>query len=57
MCVQESKKISDGDFIICARTDARGVLGIDETIWWAKLYIDAGADMIFPEGLTSAVEF
>jgi len=27
-----SEMISEGQFIICARTDARGVLGIDETI-------------------------
>lgn len=44
-------------FIVCARTDARGVEGIDATITRAKAYIDAGADMIFPEGLASEAEF
>lgn len=44
-------------FIVCARTDARGVEGIDSTITRAKAYIDAGADMIFPEGLASEAEF
>ncbi len=34
-----------------ARTDARGVEGIDACISRSKAYIDAGADMIFPEGL------
>lgn len=48
---------SAGDFIICARTDARGVDGIESTIERSKKYIDAGADMIFPEGLTSKEEF
>jgi len=48
---------SDGEFIICARTDARSVEGIDSTIERAKKYIDAGADMIFPEGLNSKDEF
>ncbi|CAI2377015.1 unnamed protein product [Moneuplotes crassus] len=48
---------SEGDFIICARTDARSVEGIESTIERAKLYIDAGADMIFPEGLASLEEF
>lgn len=48
---------SNGDFIICARTDAKGVEGIDATISRSKAYIDAGADMIFPEGLTSIEEF
>lgn len=46
-----------GSFIVCARTDARGVEGIDSTITRAKAYIDAGADMIFPEGLASEAEF
>jgi len=48
-----SEFISGGQFIICARTDARGVIGIDETISRSKKYIDAGADMIFPEGLAT----
>ena len=55
--VEASKKISNGSFVICARTDARGVYGIDETIKRSKAYIDAGADMIFPEGLVSEEEF
>ena len=45
------------DFLLIARTDARGVLGIDETIRRANLYLEAGADAIFPEGLRSAEEF
>lgn len=45
------------DFMVIARTDARGVLGIDETIRRANLYVEAGADGIFPEGLRSADEF
>lgn len=46
-----SKKCSDGEFVICARTDARSVEGLDAVIERSKLYIDAGADMIFPEGM------
>jgi methylisocitrate lyase len=57
IAVKASQECSDGEFVICARTDARGVSGIDETIRRAKLYIDAGADMIFPEGLISKEEF
>ncbi len=45
------------DFLLIARTDARGVAGIDETIRRANLYLEAGADAIFPEGLRSAEEF
>jgi methylisocitrate lyase len=48
---------SAGSFIICARTDARGVEGIDAAIARAKAYVQAGADMIFPEGLTCEAEF
>jgi methylisocitrate lyase len=48
---------SGGSFIICARTDAKGVEGLDAAIDRAKAYLDAGADMIFPEGLASEDEF
>ena len=44
-------------FVVCARTDARGVEGIGAVIERSKAYLDAGADMIFPEGLTSEAEF
>jgi methylisocitrate lyase len=45
------------DFIIIARTDARHVTGMDDAIARANLYRQAGADMIFPEGLESEAEF
>jgi methylisocitrate lyase len=45
------------DFIVCARTDARGVEGFDAAVARAKAYLDAGAEMIFPEGLASEQEF
>jgi methylisocitrate lyase len=47
----------DPDFLVIARTDARGVSGLDDAIERAKAYVDAGADAIFPEGLTSEAEF
>lgn len=47
----------DPSFMIIARTDARGVEGIDAAISRAKLYLDHGADAIFPEGLASEDEF
>ena len=55
--VKTSNDISNNQFIICARTDAFSVLGIDETINRSKRYIDAGASMIFPEGLKSIEDF
>lgn len=47
----------DKGFVICARTDARGVEGFEAAVARAKAYVEAGADMIFPEGLTTADEF
>jgi len=52
-----SKDCSDGDFIICARTDAKGVKGFDAAVERAKVYVQSGATMIFPEGLTTEQEF
>jgi methylisocitrate lyase len=45
------------DFLIIARTDARGVEGLDSAINRAKRYVEAGADIIFPEALESEKEF
>ncbi|MFQ5712991.1 MAG: methylisocitrate lyase [Candidatus Scalinduaceae bacterium] len=48
---------TDPDFLIVARTDARAVEGIDGAIKRANLYLEAGADAIFPEALESKEEF
>jgi methylisocitrate lyase len=45
------------DFIIIARTDAAGVSGFDAAVERANAYRAAGADMIFPEGLTNESQF
>lgn len=47
----------DPDFVIVARTDARAVEGFDAAVARARAYLDAGADMIFPEALETAEEF
>ena len=47
----------DADFVLIARTDARSVEGLDAAIARAKAYVDAGADMIFPEALKDESEF
>lgn len=44
-------------FIVCARTDAAGVEGLNAAIERARVYVDAGASMIFPEGLRSLDDF
>ncbi len=52
-----SQDCSGGSFIVCARTDAAGVDGMDAAIERARAYVGASADMIFPEGLTSEADF
>ena len=47
----------DPDFMIIARTDARGVEDFDRTLDRAQRYLEAGADAIFPEALQSVGEF
>jgi methylisocitrate lyase len=47
----------DASFLIIARTDARGVEGLEAAIERARAYEAAGADAIFPEGLQSEEEF
>ena len=47
----------DPNFVICARTDAAGIEGIDAAIDRAKAYADAGADLIFTEALSTPEEF
>ena len=51
-----SARLSE-DLLIIARTDARSVTGMDDAIQRANAYRQAGADMIFPEGLESEDEF
>jgi methylisocitrate lyase len=48
---------NDPAFVICARTDARASEGLDATIERAKAYVDAGADLVFPEALVDGGEF
>jgi methylisocitrate lyase len=47
----------DPNFVICARTDARSIDGLDAAIERARGYVDAGADMIFPEALADEAEY
>lgn len=47
----------DPDFLIIARTDARGVTSYDDAVARAHAYLKAGADAIFPEALQTREEF
>ncbi|WAL39077.1 methylisocitrate lyase [Brevibacterium sp. BRM-1] len=47
----------DDAFVISARTDARAGEGLQAAIDRAKAYVDAGADLIFPEAMRDLGEF
>lgn len=49
-------RTGDG-FVIMARTDAAAVEGIDAAIERAVAYVEAGADMIFPEAMKSLDDY
>jgi len=53
-CVSSRK---DNNFKIIARSDAKNVEGIDSMIDRCKAYVDAGAEVIFPEALKYEKEF
>jgi methylisocitrate lyase len=48
---------TDPRFVLMARTDAHAVEGLDAAIDRAHQYLQAGADMIFAEALTSIDEY
>ncbi len=47
----------DPDFVIMARTDAAANEGLEAAIARAQIYLNAGADMIFAEALTSLEQY
>lgn len=47
----------DNSFVIMARTDAYSVEGMPSAIDRANYYVEAGADMIFAEAMTSLAEY
>ena len=53
-CVNAKK---DENFKLIARSDAKSVEGINKMIDRCKAYVDAGAEIIFPEALANEKEF
>jgi methylisocitrate lyase len=47
----------DDQFVVMARTDAYSVEGLDRAIERALCYVEAGADMIFAEAMTTLDEY
>lgn len=48
---------TDPDFVIMARTDAVAQEGMDAAVERANQYVEAGADMVFPEALTTLEQY
>ena len=48
---------TDSDFLLIARTDAIAVEGFKSGVYRAEAYVDAGAEMIFPEALQDERDF
>ncbi len=48
---------TDADFVIMARTDALASEGLNSAIDRACAYVEAGADMIFPEAITELGQY
>jgi methylisocitrate lyase len=48
---------TDPQFVIMARTDALAVEGVAAAVDRAVAYVDAGADMIFPEAVTELATY
>ena len=48
---------TDPAFVIMARTDAAGVESLESAVVRARLYVEAGADMIFAEALTTLDQY
>jgi 2-methylisocitrate lyase-like PEP mutase family enzyme len=46
----------DADLVVCARTDARAVHGLDDAIARCQLYREAGADLLFVDAPVSVEE-
>ena len=52
-----TKAKKDKNFKIIARSDAKGVEGINKMIDRCKAYVDSGAEIIFPEALADEKDF
>ncbi len=52
----DTRRRLDSDLVINARTDACAPLGLDEAIRRANLYLEAGADMVFLDGIRTRAD-
>lgn len=52
----DARRQLNSDLVINARTDACAPLGLDEAIRRARLYLEAGADMVFLDGIRTRAD-
>ncbi len=58
MCEKVSAaRAARGQLVVIARTDSRAVNGFDDAVARGRAYVEAGADVVFPEALETADEF
>jgi len=53
---REQVRLAGGDILVLARTDARGTHNLDEALWRARAFKEAGADILFVEAPQSEAE-
>ena len=53
---RETVRAGGGDILILARTDARGTHNLEEALWRARAFKEAGADILFVEAPQSEAE-
>lgn len=53
---REQMRATGGDILILARTDSRGTHSLEEALWRAKAFKDAGADILFVEAPENEAE-
>lgn len=56
MACSDARNEMDGDFIINARTDVFAIEGIDEAVRRCNRYLEAGADLVFIDGINSRAD-
>ncbi|KAL7124749.1 hypothetical protein ABFS83_14G070100 [Erythranthe nasuta] len=52
----DARKESGSDIVIVARTDSRQAVSLEESLWRARAFAEAGADVLFIDALASKEE-
>lgn len=52
----DARKESGSDIVIVARTDSRQAMSLEESLWRAHAFANAGADVLFIDALASKDE-